>query len=93
MITMKPIQMVSALRQGVCNVKFTKVDGEHRDMDCTLNFSRIPSDKVPKTLQEATELSEQSALRVFDVNKGEWRSFRIANVNAFKVKELVETQI
>lgn len=88
MITMKPIQMVSALRQGVCNVKFTKVDGEHRDMDCTLNFGIIPEDKVPSTTQEPKDLTEQSALRVFDVKKGEWRSFRIANVNEFNVVSL-----
>jgi hypothetical protein len=57
----------------VC-VTFTKKDGTNRDMFCTLVESRIPTDKQPKT--ETTSNDSGSALRVFDTEKQEWRSFR-----------------
>jgi hypothetical protein len=59
--------------KDVC-VTFTKKDGSNRDMFCTLVESRIPTDKQPKT--ETTSKDSGSALRVFDTEKQEWRSFR-----------------
>jgi hypothetical protein len=59
--------------KDVC-VTFTKKDGTNRDMFCTLAESRIPQDKQPKT--ETTTKDSGSALRVFDTEKQEWRSFR-----------------
>lgn len=59
--------------KDVC-VTFTKKDGSNRDMFCTLVESRIPTDKQPKT--ETTGKDSGSALRVFDTEKQEWRSFR-----------------
>ena len=59
--------------KDVC-VTFTKKDGTNRDMFCTLVESRIPTDKQPKT--ETTSKDSGSALRVFDTEKQEWRSFR-----------------
>ena len=56
-------------------VTFTKQDGTERAMQCTLNESRIPSDKTPKT-PSTTSTSSGSAVRVFDTEKQEWRSFR-----------------
>ena len=59
--------------KDVC-VTFTKKDGTIRDMFCTLVESRIAKDKQPKT--ETTTKDSGSALRVFDTEKQEWRSFR-----------------
>jgi len=53
-------------------VTFTKKDGTERDMLCTLVESRIPREKQPKT----SGSSSGSAVRVFDTEKQEWRSFR-----------------
>ena len=56
-------------------VTFTKKDGTNRDMRCTLCEGRIPADKQPKT--EGTGSKDSgSAVRVFDTEKSEWRSFR-----------------
>lgn len=61
-------------------VTFTKKDGTERAMRCTLNEGRIPADKIPKSsagVEEATNSQTGgSAVRVFDLDKGEWRSFR-----------------
>ena len=56
-------------------IVFTKKDGTDREMFCTLNESKIPTEKQPKS--EGTESTTAgSALRVFDTEKQEWRSFR-----------------
>lgn len=55
-------------------ITFTKKDGTDREMYCTLSESRIPTDKQPKESQ--TPSTGGSALRVFDTEKQEWRSFR-----------------
>lgn len=60
-------------------VTFTKKDGTLRDMRCTLCEGRIPADKHPKTEGTSTKDSG-SAVRVFDTEKTEWRSFRWESV-------------
>lgn len=56
-------------------VTFTKKDSTTRAMRCTLVEGRIPADKQPKT--EGTVAKDSgSAVRVFDTEKQEWRSFR-----------------
>lgn len=56
-------------------ITFVKINGTERIMQCTLVQSRIPSDKHPKTTTPSTA-SNGPALRVFDTEKSEWRSFR-----------------
>jgi hypothetical protein len=56
-------------------ITFTKKDGTQRDMLCTLVEEAIPQDKQPKT-EGTTSTSSGSAVRVFDTQKQEWRSFR-----------------
>lgn len=72
-------QMIEQLRERVCRVIFTKINGEERDMQCTLNMEFIPEEKQPKTGKEYNE----AVLRVFDVNQQEFRSFRVENVVSF----------
>lgn len=56
-------------------VVFTKKDGTEREMSCTLVEERIPKEKLPKTT-ESTSQTAGSAVRVFDTQLQEWRSFR-----------------
>lgn len=56
-------------------VTFTKKDGTERKMFCTLVEGRIPSDKLPKG-EGAQSQTSGSAVRVFDTEVNEWRSFR-----------------
>lgn len=57
-------------------VTFKKKDGTIRKMRCTRNPSLIPEEFHPKN--ESVESA--SALRVFDLDKNEWRSFVLENV-------------
>jgi len=56
-------------------VTFTKKDGTERAMRCTLDEGRIPTEKAPKNENTSATYSG-SAVRVFDTEVSEWRSFR-----------------
>lgn len=74
----------SLLQQGTITVTFVKADGTVRDMKCTLNWATIPEDKHPGQppvdgiVKEGKQRKEPDvhSLRVFDLDKLEWRSFR-----------------
>lgn len=73
--------ILQKLRTGEATVRFTKVDGSERTMRCTLQESKIPSDKQPKS--ETSSSTAGSAIRAFDLDKGEWRSFRVTSVISY----------
>jgi len=56
-------------------ITFTKRDGTEREMHCTLAEQAIPQEKQPKTAGSGSETTG-SAVRVFDIEKQEWRSLR-----------------
>ena len=66
------------LHHGVCEITFTKVNGEVRTMPCTLDSALLP----PQPLKEfhETRLYKPETLSVWCLDKMEWRSFRVANV-------------
>lgn len=57
-------------------ITFKKKDGTIRKMKCTRNPKQIPEDQHPKN--ESVESS--ASIRVFDLEKQEWRSFIVENV-------------
>lgn len=74
----------SLLQQSSITVTFVKADGTDREMLCTLNWDLIPTDKQPKDapvdgiIKESRQRKDPDphSLRVFDIEKQEWRSFR-----------------
>jgi hypothetical protein len=73
----------SLLQKQPITVTFTKADGTDREMLCTLNPEMLPEPNVPVTpvdgiVKEAKERKkpDEHSLRVFDLEKKEWRSFR-----------------
>ena len=76
------------LKTSIVTISFTKKDGTERQMLCTLGESKIPSEKLPKNSGKAK--SEQS-MAVFDIEKQEWRSFRLDSVKKieFSLEEVV----
>ena len=74
----------SQLHQSVMNIKFTKTDGNIREMICTLQESfTIPYEK--KTEKQKPENND--ILAVWDVYKHAWRSFRIDSIISAEVVE------
>jgi hypothetical protein len=78
-------EMIEQLRVKECNVTFTKVDGESRNMKCTLMETVLPA-----KVTEAEALTDSAPRKVnldtvvaWDVEKEAFRSFRVENVVSF----------
>lgn len=78
-------EIVSALVAGVIEVDFTKVDGKNRVMTCTLSEKHVPFKESKKTVSRP-----DNVLAVWDINSNGWRSFRLENINFWKVKEYAD---
>ena len=77
-------EIVNTLREGVVDLSFTKVkDGEVRQMKATLVSDKIPADKMPKTDANENLKKNQTAVRVFDLDLNDWRSFRVDSLLTF----------
>ena len=74
-------ELVSLLSNNVCEVTFTKVNGEARVMPCTLKESLLPA----RTNTESAKSLPASNISVWCTDKNEWRSFRVANVTEVRV--------
>jgi hypothetical protein len=73
------------LQMGPVTVTFTKTDGTERVMKCTLEADKLPpvvvkEDAKPRKVSDSTK-----ALRVFDIEKQEWRSFTIKNIKRIEL--------
>lgn len=72
-------QVVTALQEGVVEIKFVKVNGEERTMLATLNEELIPVDLWPKDDPDVVverSMPNPDVRKVYDVEKDGWRSFR-----------------
>ena len=81
---MKRDILIKNLQKKVMKITFTKVNGEERIMDCTLQEHMVPPTKYTNRKQN------EEVLPVFDINKGEWRSFRmdsITNIEALEYQD------
>jgi len=71
-------KILKELHEGVTTVSFTKVNGERRDMRCTLNEQYLPQKEESNYKQ--TRKENPAVQSVWDVDKGAWRSFRWENI-------------
>ena len=67
--------LLTALKNNICAVTFTKINGEKRVMPCTLK-----EDIIPKQEHRGTKKPNDAVVSVWCVDKSEWRSFRVDNV-------------
>lgn len=69
--------LVGHMKMGPMSVTFTKKDGTERVMNCTLQAELLP----PQEIKESTTRKENTdTIRVFDLDKKEWRSFIVKSV-------------
>jgi len=76
----------SLLQKGPVTVVFTKADGTDRKMLCTLDYDQIPAapvkpisapvDGIVRESRKPRKEPDPHSVRVYDLEKGEWRSFR-----------------
>ena len=77
---MQKPDIVSALQSNICDVKFTKVNGEERLMRCTLKEDLLPEPVASDTEITRNRKPNESVQVVWDLEKTAWRSFRIDSV-------------
>lgn len=70
----------SMLSVTEATVTFTKTDGTERVMKCTLEASKLPPVVVKEDTKSRKVSDNTKSLRVFDLEKNEWRSFSIKNI-------------
>ena len=78
---MKRDILIKNLQKQAMRITFTKVNGDERIMDCTLQEHILPATKYTDRKQN------EEVLPVFDINKGEWRSFRLDSVTNIEALE------
>lgn len=66
-------EIVQLLESNVAKITFIKLNGEHREMLCTLIRDKIPEDKLPK----GEKSTNDAVVAVYDLEKEAWRSFRL----------------
>ena len=76
---MKRETLIKNLQMKAMRITFTKVNGEERVMDCTLQEHMIAQ------TEESNRKKNEEVLPVFDINKGEWRSFRLDSVTNIEI--------
>ena len=74
-------EMITMLKESECRVIFKKVNGEERDMRCTLMESILP--ELKSKPDDNKRQPNESIVRAFDINKQEFRSFKVDNVISF----------
>jgi hypothetical protein len=85
-------QLTEMLRNNVCEVTFTKVNGEIRTMPCTLSEAIVPPAPVhitntdnPVDFPKERKINPNT-ISAWCTDKKEWRSFRVANVTNVEIK-------
>lgn len=82
-------EIVELLQAGIYEVTFTKVNGEVRQMPCTLKSELLPPVDSNKLNEEKTRNQNPDNISVWCTDKNEWRSFKVANVQ--KITPIVKT--
>jgi hypothetical protein len=69
-------EMIEQLQNHICEVSFTKVNGDERVMTCTLMDVFLPETK-------GNSKNNEEVIPVYDVMADGWRSFRVDSVTNF----------
>jgi len=83
--------------ESVIILNYNKNDGTSRNINCTLDFNKIPKDKLPKTFKEKNvmdNMSKKGIIVVFDNEKKGWKSLIIKKIKTCRVgKETIKINI
>ena len=76
-------EMIEHLQAQVCRVVFKKTNGEERNMECTLMENVLPKATKDPLSQKKVRAVNEAVIVAWDVNKDDFRSFRVENVVSF----------
>ena len=81
--TMSRDDMIAELNKRKCRVIFKKINGDERNMECTLMESVLPKATKDPLSQKKVRAVNEAVIVAWDVNKDAFRSFRVENVVSF----------
>lgn len=84
---MNAAEMREILHKDVVVVKFTKKNGTLREMICTLMPEFLPVRQEDTTASSAKSPASDTVVTVWDLDKQEWRSFKVDSVKDFEYGE------
>lgn len=73
-------ELSAGLKSSIMTVFFTKADGTERVMRCTLLEKYLPEKKEGEEPKRVISDNDE-VLRVWDLEVGGWRSFRLDSIN------------
>ena len=79
-------ELIALLKSSVAEVTFLKVlkknqtEREKRVMRCTLNEELLPDNDPAVNIIMDQRTDNENVIRVFDLDKSAWRSFRIDSI-------------
>ena len=73
--------LLEELHENVMFIKFEKKDKTIREMKCSLSDAVIPHEQKPN---ESKRKSNPEVIKVWDIDKGAWRSFRVDSVIGYR---------
>jgi hypothetical protein len=78
------------LKDLVLEITFNKSDGSKRVMRCTLQEDYLPQVLEEKDSEKITKKSSPETLVVWDLEKDDWRSFRVDSILEYRVVNIPE---
>lgn len=79
-------QIRKLLQEHVCVVSFTKINGETRDMPCTLRADVVPAKPLTEAIEHTPRKQSENNLSVWCTDAAGWRSFRYDSVKQIQVQ-------
>jgi hypothetical protein len=79
--------LLKDLKENVCEIFFTKVNGEKRAMRCSLREDLLPASYLQTEEAKVSDFHKTNpdVLAVWDLQNNGWRSFRIDSVEYVQV--------
>lgn len=82
--------LIKDLKENAVRVFFTKINGEKRNMRCSLSPLYLPPNTVHEHLDEMHKKEEnKDVVAVWDMDNGGWKSFRVENIEYVEIIDVV----
>ena len=76
------------LKNSTAVIEFRKVDQSIRKMNCTLSAQFLPKSEVTDKEENKTIKDNPNNMRVWDLDKEAWRSFRIDSILDYSFNQI-----
>jgi hypothetical protein len=75
-----PETLRNLLANNICTISFVKLNGDKREMPCTLRKDVVPPAPVTESADKAERKRSDNTMSVWCIDANGWRSFRYDSV-------------